>query len=69
MRNADKFQKFDYGPTKNKVLYGQQEPPLYDLSKINLTAIMFFGKNDLLISEKVTESTTLNFLTFFYCRM
>ena len=32
--NPDKFVKFDFGPKKNLEMYGQEDPPEYDLSKV-----------------------------------
>ena len=30
------FKKFDYGESKNLVLYGQKTPPLYDITKVKI---------------------------------
>ncbi|XP_053201424.1 gastric triacylglycerol lipase-like [Panonychus citri] len=33
--SSNQFRKLDFGPTKNAVKYGQPEPPIYQLEKIN----------------------------------
>ncbi|KAH0818291.1 hypothetical protein GEV33_004500 [Tenebrio molitor] len=52
MNNADKFQKFDYGKTKNLEEYGQDTPPEYDLGKIKLPVYLLYGVNDIFITGK-----------------
>ncbi|XP_011557735.3 lipase 3 [Plutella xylostella] len=46
-----KFQQFDYGYNNQKV-YGTDNPPEYDLSKVTLPITLFWAQNDLLSSEK-----------------
>ena len=42
-----RFQMYDYGSaSKNKDAYGQDTPPLYDLTKIKTKTALFGGKND-----------------------
>jgi lysosomal acid lipase/cholesteryl ester hydrolase len=52
---SGKFRKFDYGRRKNAKVYGQNEPPEYDLGKIKVPAYLLYGKNDIYTSEKVME--------------
>lgn len=50
---AGKVIMYDYGKLKNKRVYGQSDPPVYDLSKITLPVYLFYGENDLLATPKV----------------
>jgi hypothetical protein len=54
MYNSGKFQKFDYGRRKNLEVYGQEEPPEYDLGKVKVPAYLLYGKNDIYTTERVT---------------
>jgi hypothetical protein len=54
MYNSGKFQKFDYGRTKNLEVYGQEEPPEYDLGRVKVPAYLLYGKNDIYTTERVT---------------
>ncbi|KAK9870873.1 hypothetical protein WA026_009831 [Henosepilachna vigintioctopunctata] len=40
------FAKLDYGPKKNIALYGQDTPPVYNLSKIRVPQLFYLGLND-----------------------
>lgn len=44
--NGHKFQRFDFGKSENLKRYGQETPPLYDLSKINIKVALFTGRYD-----------------------
>jgi lysosomal acid lipase/cholesteryl ester hydrolase len=46
------FQKFDYGKEKNVEIYGQSEPPTYNLSKIKLPVRLLYGEEDSLTSQE-----------------
>ncbi|KAJ3622050.1 hypothetical protein MTP99_002583 [Tenebrio molitor] len=52
---SGKFRKFDYGRRKNAKVYGQNEPPEYDLGKIKVPAYLLYGKNDIYTSEKAIK--------------
>lgn len=53
---SNKLQKFDYGIIKNKLIYGQVEPPVYDLSNLNLnTWIIVVAENDALSTLAVMD--------------
>ncbi|XP_077534433.1 gastric triacylglycerol lipase-like [Haemaphysalis longicornis] len=41
-----RFQKFDYGPRKNWIIYGQRRPPEYDLSRVVAPVALFYSLND-----------------------
>ncbi|XP_064488561.1 gastric triacylglycerol lipase-like [Ornithodoros turicata] len=46
------FQKFDYGPEKNKLKYGQARPPRYDVSKVAAPVALYWSQNDLFADPK-----------------
>ncbi|XP_061713165.1 lipase 3-like [Cydia pomonella] len=48
---SERFQQFDYGASHNKIMYGRETPPEYDLKKVTLPITLFWSKNDLLSSE------------------
>ncbi|KAJ3622053.1 hypothetical protein MTP99_002585 [Tenebrio molitor] len=52
MYNSGKFKKFDYGRTKNLEVYGQEEPPEYDLGRVKVPAYLLYGKNDIYTTER-----------------
>lgn len=41
-----RFQKFDNGPSKNRLLYGQDKPPEYNLSRVMAPVAIFWSLND-----------------------
>mmetsp|Transcript_36396 Transcript_36396/g.36017 ORF Transcript_36396/g.36017 Transcript_36396/m.36017 type:complete len:99 (+) Transcript_36396:87-383(+) len=52
---SGRFEKFDYGKEKNLKIYGKEEPPLYNLSKVqesNIPIALLTGKNDMLASPE-----------------
>lgn len=53
---ANKLQKYDYGPIKNRILYKSTTPPVYDLSNLNIKDwIIISAANDALSTPKVVE--------------
>lgn len=47
---TETFVRYDYGPEKNKEKYGQESPPLIDLSKIHSVPIaLLCGKTDVIV--------------------
>ncbi|CAG0895845.1 unnamed protein product [Cyprideis torosa] len=40
------FHMFDYGTASNQEIYGQEEPPEYDLSKTTVPVFLYYGEND-----------------------
>lgn len=53
MLKSGKFQKYDY-MYQNKLIYGAQEPPEYDLSKITAPIYIYRGTEDALSSRAVS---------------
>lgn len=51
-RNCE-FSKFDYGPGKNFKIYGQAEPPLYNLRNVRAPLHIYYAENDNVVSIKV----------------
>ncbi|CAK1590789.1 unnamed protein product [Parnassius mnemosyne] len=49
---AGRFQKYDYGPSKNLQVYGTIQPPLYNLNRTNIPVVLIYGENDLLVDSK-----------------
>ncbi|CAH8624915.1 unnamed protein product [Schistosoma haematobium] len=47
---TDRFQKYDYGPTKNLQIYNQSYPPLYNISQLKIPIIIYYGGHDWLAS-------------------
>jgi len=43
---------FDYGHEKNLKRYGQEKPPVYDLSNIKIPVALFVGKTDGITSKE-----------------
>ncbi|XP_072948174.1 lipase 3-like [Epargyreus clarus] len=52
---TDRFQKFDYGKTKNLELYGSAVPPNYNLSAVSVPVVALYGRNDHLVDTKDVE--------------
>ncbi|XP_048526593.1 lipase 3 [Dendroctonus ponderosae] len=40
------FRKYDYGPGKNRFLYGSKTPPDYDISKITVPIFLIYARSD-----------------------
>ena len=56
---SKKFQYFDYGKKENQKKYGQDTPPLIDLSKLNKVPIAIYsGKAD-----ELADPTDVKWLT------
>ncbi|CAH8614815.1 unnamed protein product [Schistosoma margrebowiei] len=47
---TDRFQRYDYGPTKNLQIYNQSYPPLYNISQLKIPIIIYYGGHDWLAS-------------------
>ncbi|XP_075977916.1 lipase 1-like [Anticarsia gemmatalis] len=41
-----KFAQYDYGPLKNKLVYGSEEPPAYNLTKVTMRLALVVGLGD-----------------------
>ncbi len=49
-----KFAMYDYGsPSKNSRVYGQFEPPEYNVSMVSVPVATYWGRNDWFSNEKV----------------
>lgn len=53
---SDSLEKFDFGKNGNLEMYGQEKPPLYDLSKANISISLIYGNHDSFIGEKVSDN-------------
>ncbi|KAK3877145.1 hypothetical protein Pcinc_018128 [Petrolisthes cinctipes] len=49
---SGRFQQFDFGRKRNLKHYGQERPPVYDVSKINIPINLFWADNDWMTGEK-----------------
>lgn len=49
------FSEYDYGPVKNMKIYGSEEPPEYNISKITTPVALFYAKNDKFVSISVSR--------------
>lgn len=53
---ANKLQKYDYGPIRNRVLYNSTEPPVYDISDLKIRDwIVLSAQNDALSTPAVID--------------
>ncbi|XP_047996287.1 lipase 1-like [Leguminivora glycinivorella] len=50
--NDIKFSKFDYGTANNLKLYGSPMPPEYNLGKVTMPAVLFYGQSDHLVDTE-----------------
>lgn len=56
-----RFQKFDYGPTKNTEKYGSIKPPEYNVSNISTKIHLIYGTNDNLVNPEVKKMNSIIF--------
>lgn len=49
-----RFQQFDFGRKRNMKHYGQERPPMYDVSKIKVPINLFWAENDWMTGEKAS---------------
>ncbi|XP_075540811.1 gastric triacylglycerol lipase-like isoform X2 [Dermacentor variabilis] len=49
---SEKFQKFDFGKTRNRVRYGQETPPVYNLSRVMAPVALYWSSGDWLADPK-----------------
>jgi len=52
---TNKFGMFDWGKKTNKLLYGQNNPPDYDIRKVRSPVTLFYAKNDAIVSESSVD--------------
>lgn len=44
--NGGQFKQYDYGKLTNNIVYRQEDPPNYDLSKVTTPVTLFHARND-----------------------
>ncbi|XP_033217120.1 lipase 3-like [Belonocnema kinseyi] len=49
---SGKFRQYDFGPGRNLVRYKNVNPPEYNLTKVTVPAVLFYGSNDAYTTEK-----------------
>lgn len=49
-----RFQQFDYGVKQNQAEYGDLQPPIYDIKKIQVPVVLFVGRGDWLATHHVS---------------
>lgn len=55
--NSKKFQHFDHGdPESNFEVYGMTEPPEYDLGRVNVPVLLYWGNDDWFSTKENVES-------------
>ncbi|CAG7785791.1 unnamed protein product [Allacma fusca] len=52
-----RFQRFDYGQRLNVINYGTQQPPVYNLTNVNVPVMVLWGKNDRIVVSKDIHRT------------
>lgn len=56
---SDRFQKYNFGKLKNKMLYGTFNPPRYPLEKVTAPIALHYGADDLLANSTDVERLSL----------
>ena len=56
---TDKFCRYDFGPEKNLEIYGQEEPPEYDVTQITAPVALYWSDNDWLAEPVVIMNRSL----------
>ncbi|XP_037519445.2 gastric triacylglycerol lipase-like [Rhipicephalus sanguineus] len=49
---TNRFQRFDWGRRKNKKIYGQAEPPQYDIRKVTAPVALYWSDGDVMSCEE-----------------
>ncbi|KAH6929209.1 hypothetical protein HPB50_024425 [Hyalomma asiaticum] len=52
---SKRAQKFDYGASKNSEVYGQREPPEYNLSRVTTDVGLFWSKGDEFVTPREVD--------------
>ncbi|XP_049272475.1 lipase 3-like [Rhipicephalus sanguineus] len=52
---SKRAQKFDYGASKNNEVYGQREPPEYNLSRVTTDVGLFWSEGDQFVTPKEVD--------------
>lgn len=56
---AEEFKRFDYGREENLQRYGQEKPPMYDLSQVTAPVVLFYGDGDYISPPEVLPFCSL----------
>lgn len=62
--SSGRFQQFDFGRKRNMKHYGQDRPPMYDVSKIKVPINLFWAENDWMTGEKASPHYFHNMAPF-----
>jgi len=49
--NSHEFRRYDFGKAENQEIYGQDTPPVYDVTKITAPVAFYWGSNDWLTGQ------------------
>ncbi|XP_045452688.1 lipase 3-like [Melitaea cinxia] len=52
---SHEFRKYDYGSNVNSMIYGQSEPPKYNLTKVEVPVVLYYSEEDWLAHPKDVE--------------
>ncbi|KAH8022499.1 hypothetical protein HPB51_025062 [Rhipicephalus microplus] len=52
---SNRFQKYDWGPTKNVATYGTPRPPAYNLANVKAPVVLYWSDGDVLSTPKDVE--------------
>ncbi len=52
--NSAEFSMYDFGSEDNMQIYGQPEPPSWEVEKVTAPVATYFGANDWLNAEEVS---------------
>ncbi len=55
--NAGRLQRFDYGAEANRIRYGQDEPRVYDFSRLATPTALFYGTKDRVVPSAALQNT------------
>lgn len=62
---SGKFQRFDYKSSANLRIYGQAEPPAYNIRNVTTNMFVYYGVKDFLTTVKVNLCNLGNFKYYF----
>lgn len=58
---SGKFRQFDYKTERNLKVYDQATPPMYNLANVRTKMQLFYGTNDMLVTQEVDLHFRCNF--------
>lgn len=53
MTRSGTFGQYNYGQEMNKIMYGSEEPPRYNLTDVTVPVSIYYGAGDFLVTSKV----------------